>query len=85
MTQFTAASNGRDKRWRNDTKSTSRVDFSSSPDRFGWAERIGSIGYSDPNENLIGIPVTQRMMEPPLVPLNIMPSFWTLTYQTVKV
>jgi CubicO group peptidase (beta-lactamase class C family) len=62
---------------------TRRVDLFSVPGRFGWIGGIGTAGYSDPQEDLIGILLTQRMMESP-VPPRVMTDFWTLVYQAIE-
>jgi CubicO group peptidase (beta-lactamase class C family) len=62
---------------------TKRIDLSSVPGRFGWVGGIGTAGCSDPREDLIGILLTQRMMESP-VPPRVMTDFWTLAYQAVE-
>jgi CubicO group peptidase (beta-lactamase class C family) len=60
-----------------------RVDLFSVPGRFGWAGGVGTIAYSDPSKNLVGILMMQRMMESPIVP-RVMTDFWTLVYQSVE-
>ena len=60
-----------------------RVDLSSIPGRFGWAGGVGTIAYSDPHHNLVGILLTQRMLEGPPSPA-VMADFWTLTYQAIE-
>jgi CubicO group peptidase (beta-lactamase class C family) len=62
---------------------TRRVDVFSVPGRFGWAGGLGTIGYSDPRENLVGILLTQRMMDSPEPP-RVMTDFWTLAYQAIE-
>src|SRR5215469_8174178 len=60
-----------------------RVDLFSKPGRFGWAGGIGTICYSDPEENLVGVLLTQRMIESPVM-TRVMTDFWTLAYQAVE-
>jgi CubicO group peptidase (beta-lactamase class C family) len=62
---------------------TKQVDLSTVPGRFGWVGGIGTAGGSDPRENLVGILLTQRMMETP-VPPRVMTDFWTLVYQALE-
>jgi CubicO group peptidase (beta-lactamase class C family) len=62
---------------------TKRVDLSSVPGRFGWVGGIGTAGYSDPQENLVGILLTQRVMESSVLP-RVMMDFWTLAYQAIE-
>jgi CubicO group peptidase (beta-lactamase class C family) len=62
---------------------TKRVDLFSVPGRFGWAGGVGTIAYSDPSKNLVGILLTQRMMESPVMQ-RVMTDFWTLVYQSVE-
>ena len=62
---------------------TKRVDLSSVPGRFGWAGGLGTIGYSDPCENLAGILLTQLMIESPVSP-RVMSDFWTIAYQALE-
>ena len=60
-----------------------RIDIFSVPGRFGWAGGIGTIGYSDPAGDVIGILLTQRMIESP-VSVRVMNDFWTLAYQALE-
>jgi CubicO group peptidase (beta-lactamase class C family) len=62
---------------------TKRVDLSSSPGRLGWVGGLGTAGSWDPQQNLAGIFLTQRMLESPALP-RIMTDFWTLTYQAIE-
>jgi CubicO group peptidase (beta-lactamase class C family) len=50
--------------------------------RFGWDGGLGTSGYSDPQEDLVGILMTQRLMESPQAP-RVFVDFWTLAYQTI--
>jgi CubicO group peptidase (beta-lactamase class C family) len=61
---------------------TRRVDLSSTPGRFGWAGGYGTSGYSDPEEDFIGILMTQRLADSP-ESARIFNDFWTLAYQAV--
>jgi len=62
---------------------TKRVDLSSVPGRFGWVGGIGTAASSDPRENLVGILLTQRLLESPILP-SVMKDFWTLAYQAIE-
>jgi CubicO group peptidase (beta-lactamase class C family) len=52
------------------------------PGRFGWDGGLGTSGYSDPTEDLVGILLTQRMMESPKPP-PVFVDFWTSAYQAI--
>jgi CubicO group peptidase (beta-lactamase class C family) len=62
---------------------TKRTDLSSVPGRFGWVGGIGTAGLADPTEDLVGILLTQRMMESLVLP-KVMGDFWTLAYQAME-
>jgi CubicO group peptidase (beta-lactamase class C family) len=62
---------------------TKRVDLSSSPGRLGWVGGLGTAGSWDPQQNLTGILLTQRVLESPVLP-RIMIDFWTLAYQAIE-
>ena len=53
-----------------------------SPGRFGWNGGLGTSGYSDPREGLIGILMTTRTMDSPVEP-GVIRDFWTSTYQAI--
>jgi len=57
---------------------TRRDDLASVPGRFGWDGGLGTSWFSDPQEDLIGIVLTQR-----LFPLDLYRDFWTLAYQAI--
>ena len=57
---------------------TRRDDIASVPGRYGWDGGLGTSWFSDPQENLVGIVLTQR-----LFPLDHYRDFWTLAYQTI--
>jgi CubicO group peptidase (beta-lactamase class C family) len=61
---------------------TKRDELSSIPGRFGWDGGMGTSGYSDPKEQLIGILMTQRLMDSPKPP-NVFLDFWTSAYQSI--
>jgi CubicO group peptidase (beta-lactamase class C family) len=50
--------------------------------RFGWDGGIGTSAYSDPAESLIGVLLTQRMMDSPQPP-RVFVDFWTSVYQAI--
>jgi CubicO group peptidase (beta-lactamase class C family) len=52
------------------------------PGRFGWNGGFGTTAYTDPREELIGVLMTQRMMESP-VPPTVFDDFWTSAYQAI--
>ncbi|QRG68462.1 serine hydrolase domain-containing protein [Brevibacillus choshinensis] len=54
----------------------------STPGRFGWDGGVGTSGYSDPAENMVGILMTQRMMQSPEPP-RVFVDFWTSAYQAI--
>ncbi len=49
------------------------------PGRFGWDGGYGTSGYSDPNEDLVAILLTQRLMESPEPP-RVFTDFWAAAY-----
>jgi len=61
---------------------TRRDDLASVPGRFGWDGGLGTSGYSDPTEQLVGILMTQRMMDSPKPP-SVFRDFWTSAYQAI--
>ena len=61
---------------------TRRDDLASVPGRFGWDGGYGTSGYSDPAEGLVGILMTQRMMDSPNAP-GVYLDFWTSAYQAI--
>jgi CubicO group peptidase (beta-lactamase class C family) len=52
------------------------------PGRFGWDGGLGTSGHTDPAEELIGILMTQRMMDSPSPP-KVFVDFWTSAYQAI--
>ncbi len=52
------------------------------PGRFGWDGGIGTSGYTDPAEELIGVLMTQRLMDSPSPP-KVFVDFWTSAYQAI--
>ncbi len=60
---------------------TARGDVASVPGRFGWDGAFGTTWYSDPNEDLVAILMTQRYANPLAAKLNA--DFLTLAYQAI--
>ena len=54
-------------------------DIFHSPGRYGWTGGLGTTAYTDPANKMIGILLTQRMMESPEPPRFFI-DFWTLAY-----
>src|SRR5258706_4249245 len=59
-----------------------RDDLCASPGRFGWDGGYGTSGHSDPAEDLVGILLTQRLMDSPNGP-RVFRDFWTAAYQAI--
>jgi CubicO group peptidase (beta-lactamase class C family) len=59
-----------------------RDDLAAVPGRFGWNGGLGTSGYSDPREELVGILMTQRLMDSPQPP-RVFVDFWTSAYQAI--
>ena len=53
------------------------------PGRFGWDGGFGTSAYSDPTNDLIGILLTQRMMDSPEPPA-VFREFWRGVYRAVE-
>jgi CubicO group peptidase (beta-lactamase class C family) len=53
------------------------------PGRFGWDGGTGTSAYVDPAEGLIGILLTQRMMDSPEPP-RVFTDFWTQAYSAMN-
>lgn len=60
-----------------------RDDLCATPGRFGWDGGLGTSAYTDPKEGLIGILMTQRLIDSPEPP-TIFSDFWTGTYQALR-
>jgi len=56
-----------------------RAEIYHNPGRFGWTGGFGTTAYTDPANDMIGILLTQRMMDSPEPP-TIFSDFWTLAY-----
>lgn len=61
---------------------TRRDTLEAVPGRFGWAGGLGTAGYTDPQEGLIGILMTQLLMGSPEAP-RVYLDFWTSAYQAI--
>ena len=61
---------------------TRREDISGSVGRFGWDGGLGTSWCSDPQEDLVGILMTQRAWTSPNPP-DVCRDFWTLAYQAI--
>ena len=61
---------------------TRRDDVYATPGRFGWDGGCGTSGWSDPREDLVGILMTQRLMDSTRPPA-VFTDFWTSTYQAI--
>jgi CubicO group peptidase (beta-lactamase class C family) len=53
------------------------------PGRYGWTGGLGTTAYIDPQEGMIGILFTQRMMDSPEPP-KVFTDFWTLAYGAME-
>jgi CubicO group peptidase (beta-lactamase class C family) len=53
------------------------------PGRYGWTGGLGTTAYIDPQERMIGILFTQRMMDSPEPP-KVFSDFWTLAYGAME-
>jgi len=53
--------------------------FRDLPRTFGWSGGLGTTAYTDPTKHMIGILLTQRMMDSPELP-KVFTDFWTLAY-----
>ena len=60
---------------------TRREDLASTPGRFGWDGGYGTSGYSDPEEDMVGILMTQRLAGPDSPGIDL--DFWTSAYQAI--
>ena len=61
---------------------TRRDDCGAVPGRFGWDGGLGTSWYSDPSEDMVGILMTQRLLDL-ASPRSISPDFWTSAYQAI--
>ena len=61
---------------------TRRDDLSTVPGRFGWDGGYGTSGYADPKEGLVGVLLTQRMMDS-AAGTEVARDFWTMAYAAI--
>src|SRR5829696_509144 len=61
---------------------TRRDDLAATPGRYGWDGGYGTSWYVDPEEELIGILMTQRVWDSPSPP-GVLLDFWTSAYQAI--
>jgi CubicO group peptidase (beta-lactamase class C family) len=61
---------------------TKRCEIYQVPGRFGWTGGFGTTAYTDPVNGVIGILLTQRMMDSPEPP-RVFTDFWALAYSSV--
>jgi CubicO group peptidase (beta-lactamase class C family) len=61
---------------------TRKIDLATSPGRYGWDGGYGTSWYVDPKEEMIGILLTQRVLDGPAV-MAVYSDFWTSTYQAI--
>jgi CubicO group peptidase (beta-lactamase class C family) len=59
---------------------TRRTDLFTTPGRYGWDGGYGTSAHLDPAEDMVGILMTQRMMDSPQPP-RVFRDFWTSAYQ----
>jgi CubicO group peptidase (beta-lactamase class C family) len=57
-----------------------RQEIFHTPGRFGWTGGLGTTAYTDPAKGVIGILLSQRLMDSPDPP-KLFVDFWTLAYQ----
>jgi CubicO group peptidase (beta-lactamase class C family) len=62
---------------------TKRDELFRTPGRFGWDGGLGTSAYTDPAEGVIGILLTQRMLDSPQPP-RVFSDFWTLAYGAIE-
>ena len=61
---------------------TKRDDLAATPGRFGWDGGYGTSGYSDPEEDMVGILMTQRVVGPNSPGIDT--DFWTSAYAAIN-
>ena len=61
---------------------TRRTHLFTTPGRYGWDGGYGTLGHVDSAEDMVGILLTQRMMESPQLP-RVFSDFWTGVYQAI--
>ena len=60
-----------------------REEIYHTPGRFGWTGGLGTTAYTDPAEGMIGILLSQRLMDSPEPP-KLFTDFWTLAYAAME-
>jgi CubicO group peptidase (beta-lactamase class C family) len=60
-----------------------REEIFHTPGRFGWDGGLGTSAYTDPTNGVIGILLTQRMLDSPQPPPAFV-DFWTLAYAALE-
>ena len=61
---------------------TRKINLATSPGRYGWDGGYGTSWYVDPHEEMIGILLTQRVLDGQAV-MNVYADFWTSAYQAI--
>ena len=61
---------------------TRRTELCDDAGTFGWDGGYGTSAHLDPAEDMVGILMTQRMMESPQPP-RVFSDFWTSAYQAI--
>jgi CubicO group peptidase (beta-lactamase class C family) len=61
---------------------TRRDSLEDVPGRYGWDGGYGTSGYTDPQEEMVGVLMTQRIMDSPSAP-EVFLDFWTSAYQAI--
>ena len=61
---------------------TQRADLAGSIGQFGWSGGLGTSWCTDPQEEMVGVLLTQRAWTSP-VPPDVCRDFWTLAYQAI--
>jgi CubicO group peptidase (beta-lactamase class C family) len=59
-----------------------RDDLAATPGRYGWDGGYGTSWYVDPEEELVGILMTQRDLDAPGAPAFLL-DFWTSAYGAI--
>ena len=62
--------------------SNRRETLAGTPGRFGWDGGFGTSGYADPTEDMVGLLLTQRIMDSPAPPPTFV-DFWTSAYAAI--
>ncbi len=60
---------------------TRRDGIAAVPGRFGWDGGFGTSWCSDPQEDLVGVLMIQRLYDP--ITIDLITDFWTLAYQAI--